>query len=788
MAGCFIFSGATGLVYEMLWARMLGLVFGATTLAVSTVLAAFMGGLALGSVLGGRYGGRIPRPLLAYGLLEICIAIFAIAVPVLFNLVDNLYALIWRQFQPGFLIFGLWRFLLSGTMLLAPTTLMGATLPILSATLLRAGDFKQTSTARLYGFNLVGAILGTIGAGFWLLPTFGIRTTIYVAAAVNILIGVLVILAEYRSSVSSFELSGECREPEQSLDSYGAGFDRKFWTFLAFISGFVTISTQVAWTRILTMVIGSSTYAFSIVVALFLLGLWSGAYVISCCYSSRDLRATVFKIEVAIAASLYLSLVIANQLPHWLVTTGLRINLASWLGLTLLQVAAAALLVLLPAFLMGTVVPLALVWANRNQSLRIVKLVGRTLAVNTMGAIAGAFSVGFLLIPTTGTRNTIIFAAALSLIVAGAAYQPAAGIRNRDLSRSLVIGAIPLLIIILLMVTPRINLAELSVGAYDGLIRELAQSRETGAASPLNIGPEIHKLLMYDEGITATVSVRKDWNTISLAINGRTNASDLGDMPTQVMLGQLPLLLAPRMRNGLVVGFASGVTVGSVLQSPIESLDCVELEPATIKASRYFEHVNNQPLRDPRLRLIIDDARTLLRVISSRYDLIVSEPSHPWVMGVANLFTKEFFELGKERLADEGVFVQWLQIYQLSTDSLKSVLATFTKVFPRVLVFRIGGTSKGKDLILVGSKQQLSLKSIQERMQDPRMSTELARVEMKTAADVMSWYVCDEQRIGPEVRGAVINSDDNMYIETTVPREAFLPLMKSNAEWIEKLR
>jgi spermidine synthase len=283
------------------------------------------------------------------------------------------------------------------------------------------------------------------------------------------------------------------------------------------------------------------------------------------------------------------------------------------------------------------------------------------------------------------------------------------------------------------------------------------------------------------------VSVRKDWNITSLAINGRTNASDSEDMSTQVMLAQLPLLLAPRINDGLIVGFASGVSAGAILQSPIESVTCVELEPATINASRFFEHVNHHPLNDPRLHLVIDDARTYLRVNPARYDIIMSEPSHPWVPGVANLFTEEFFTLGRERLNDDGVFVQWLQIYQLSTESLRSVLATFQKVFPHVMIFRVGGTTKGKDLILAGSRTALTLDRLGERLRDPRIAAELSRSGIKSESDVRAWYVCDERQLGPAVRGAVINTDDNMHVETSAPREAFLPLMQTNAAWIEAL-
>jgi spermidine synthase len=259
-------------------------------------------------------------------------------------------------------------------------------------------------------------------------------------------------------------------------------------------------------------------------------------------------------------------------------------------------------------------------------------------------------------------------------------------------------------------------------------------------------------------------------------------------MPTQVMLGQLGVLTAPRLNNTLIVGFATGVTAGSVLQWPMNSVDCVEIEPAAVASSRYFEHVNNKPLADPRLHIILDDARTYLRTNSARYDLIISEPSHPWVLGVANLFTREFFTLGKERLSEDGVFVQWLQTYQLSTESLRSVLATLHEVFPHVLVFRVRGDTKGKDLILLGSRQPLNLDHAAERISNPRVAADLARVGIKNAEDVRAWLVADETQLGPAVAGATINTDDNMHVETVAPREAFRPTMEQNAAWIESLR
>jgi predicted membrane-bound spermidine synthase len=790
VAACFFLSGATGLIYEVLWARMLGLVFGGTTLAVSTVLAAFMGGLALGSALAGRLGARIARPVRAYGLLEIGIAVYALAVPFLFSLVDNLYALVWQQFHPGFFVFSVWRFLLSCLMLLLPTTLMGATLPLLSAALLRSVGPTSTSVTRLYTRNLAGAICGTIVAGFFLLPILGVRATIHAAAAINVVIGIVSLLAERKIAAAAEVQTAFVTAARENVDVNEHTGDAKFWLTCAFVSGFVTISTQVAWTRMLTMIVGSSTYAFSIVVALFLMGLSGGAYVIARSKLAGKLQAAAMWIEFVTAVSLFTSLFIANYIPTLLISFGLRLHIQSWGGLLMLQIFSTALLLLIPAFLMGMVMPLVLVWAGTRPSDQSVQLVGRTYAVNTIGAISGAFLAGFVLIPKLSTKFTILFAAALCVVVAGVAYQPKSQARDhdRDLHRAARAGVTVVIITLLFLAAPRMNLADLSIGAYDSLVRVIAKTRGTVEDGDVQKrGPEIHELLMYEEGPTSTVSVRKDWDITSMAINGRTNASDREDMPTQVMLGQLPLLLAPRLNNALVVGYATGVTAGAMLQSPIQSVECVELEPATVNGSRFFEHVNNHPLNDPRMHLIIDDARTYLRVTPNRYDMIVSEPSHPWVPGVANLFTREFFQLGRDRLNDDGIFVQWLQIYQLSTESLRSVLATFHETFPYVQVFRVEGAWKGKDLLLVGSKAPGTLDLIKDRVADTRIAAELGRVNIKSEADVRSWYVCDEKTLGPAVAGVIINTDDNMHIETTVPREAFRPLLEGNAAWVDKL-
>jgi spermidine synthase len=800
---CFLLSGATGLSYEVLWARMLGLIFGATTLAISAVLTAFMGGLALGSLLAARFAPRFVRPIRVYATIEAAVGLYALIVPMLFRWIDLAYAGVWQHLRPGFYGFAFSRFALATVVLIVPTTLMGATLPLLAAAAGRASREGPNTVARLYTYNLAGAIAGTIAAGFILLPTFGVRRTIWIAAAINLVISVAAFVIDLKAQdyvedpAANRVLDKLIGQRESALPAAGV----KFWLCCAFVSGFVTISMQVVWSRVLAMIIGSSTYAFSIVLALFLAGLALGAYLISARKfpDTKSLRRTVVLMEILTTISLFVSIRVTNTTPALLVATGSRLGIGSWTGLMALQIATATLLILLPAILMGTIMPLVLMWVGNSgpqnameQTLfspqTRVRLVGKSYALNTAGAIAGSIITAFLLIPGTNTRFTIFCVASLCIVVAGIAYEPRRPTFDRALARSLAIGGATVFILAMFVSWPRLNLNALSSGAYDSFVRVLAKARSGIPEDGLNDRPADHQLLMYDEGRTATVSVRRDWGITSVAINGRTNASDGDDMSTQIMLGQLGILAAPRLGHALIVGFATGVTAGAVLQSPIESVECVEIEPAAVASSHYFEHVNNRPLSDPRLGLIIDDARTYLRVNPKRYDIIVSEPSHPWVPGVANLFTREFFALGRERLHDDGVFVQWLQIYQLSTESLRSVLATFHEVFPHVAVFRVQGAARGKDLILLGSQSQMSFARISERFSEQKIAAEIARAGIRNPRDLRAWFICDETRLGPAVAGAAINTDDNMHVETVAPREAFRPTMAENAAWIESLR
>ena len=308
-------SGATGLIYEVLWARMLGLVFGATTVAISAVLAAFMGGLALGSALAAKFAERIKRPVRAYAIIEIAVGLYALAVPLLFRGIDRVYAQVWQHFHPGFYGFAFSRFLLATAVLLIPTALMGATLPVLVGAQQRSSGNSASAIARIYTWNLAGAIIGAIMAGFFLLPQFGVRATIWIAAATNLAIGLAAFVLDAKSVESDAEV-GVTAEINRPLPQ-AVLTSRKFWLFCAFTSGFVTISMQVVWSRLLAMIIGSSTYAFSIVLALFLVGLALGSYLVSAQKNVNAwwLRRAVLVIEILTAFTLFLSLRITSATP-----------------------------------------------------------------------------------------------------------------------------------------------------------------------------------------------------------------------------------------------------------------------------------------------------------------------------------------------------------------------------------------------------------------------------------------------------------------------------------------
>ena len=296
------------------------------------------------------------------------------------------------------------------------------------------------------------------------------------------------------------------------------------------------------------------------------------------------------------------------------------------------------------------------------------------------------------------------------------------------------------------------------------------------------MNPNNEPLLFYKEGHTCTISVHKSrrTGTVYMKSNGKVEASTKGDMPTQVLVAHLPMLLAPHLDEVLVVGMGSGVTVGSVTPFPAKKITLVELEEAVIQGSHFFDQVNNQPLKDPRLTLRVADARNYLLVTSDQYDVIISEPSNPWMAGVANVFTQEFFRLGYHKLKPAGVFCQWLQLYKISPESFKTVLTTFHSVFPYVYVFQ----PQEKDLVMVGFKQRpdLSLARIKERMNWRLVQQDLKRIGVVDLENLMSRFTMGPAEVDAVTRSGILNTDDNALIEFSTPKTLFAETEDLNAQ------
>ncbi|MFH0787745.1 MAG: fused MFS/spermidine synthase [Pseudomonadota bacterium] len=784
---CFFFSGVSGLLYEVLWLRMLILIFGSTTLAVSTVLTSFMGGLALGSYLFGRIMDRQKRPLFYYGLLEGVIGLYALIIPWLFSLLIPAYRIIWKHFHPNFYGFTLMQFVLVSVVLVIPTTCMGATLPILSKWAVQQKNTLGVTIGRLYALNTFGAVLGTALSGFFLLPLLGVKMTLGIAVAVNLLVALSILILERRSPAPEISIRPQSDSdqapirPGASLPSPSPLPKWLIWSVVVGISlsGFISMIYEVAWSRTLSLLVDSSVYGFTIMLTTFLVGIALGSYVFSRKVDTLRYQGFVWAwLQIGIGVFAFVSLIFFQELPYWYLllyrSLGQSINLLLT-GKFLL----AFIIMLAPTLFMGALFPLTIKIYTANIG-QVSRMVGNIYTVNTLGCILGSFAGGFFLIPLLGIRNTILLGIVLNLLLGLVLLllSPA----PRIFLKWMTAPAIFLLTLVILLFPPSWKAPLMVSGVYI-----YAHNFENTSRQELMkmYDPDNEPLLFYKEGHTCTISVHKSryTGTIYMKSNGKVEASTKGDMPTQVLVGQIPMLLAPRLDEVLVVGMGSGVTVGSVTPFPARKITLVELEKAVIDGSHFFDQVNNQPLKDPRLVLRVADARNYLLVTPDQYDVIISEPSNPWMAGVANVFTQEFFRLGNTKLKPQGVFCQWLQLYKISPESFKTVLTTFHSVFPYVYVFQ----PQEKDLVMVGFKQQpkLSLTQLEERMKWKLVEQDLKRIGVTGLDNLISRFMMGPSEVATLTQGGLINTDDNALIEFSTPKTLFVETEDLNAQILE---
>lgn len=762
----FAVSGAAALIYEVVWTRLLTLQMGHGIAAASAVLAAFMGGLAAGAGAAGRISTRLEpqRALRIYATLELAIGVLAILLPFALIAVRPLLEATYADGNGG-AVFALVRLSSSVLLLSVPAACMGATFPIASRWMVRAATSAAVDAGALYAMNTLGAAIGAVLAGFFLIPALGLKGTTFVGVTLN------VIAAAGAFGVARGE-TGPVSRPPDSGSPLPARGSRLWLAAIALgVSGFASLTLQVVWTRLLVQILGPTTYAFSTVVALFIIGIAIGAAI------AAPLASRMKHPAIGLACSMILSAglaIAAAGAVDWALLTIANIVARPDIQFTevlLREVLLVSGLLLPMTIAFGMSFPFALALAGGTDD-RVTENIGVIYAVNTLGAIAGSLLTGFFLVPLIGLHTTIRVVAASSVLMAIAIA--ALHARGRGRIISLALAAI---VAVAVAITPGWDRSLLSSGAYKYAIAMRGPDLQTA----LTAGD----LLSYREGSTGTVTVRSLTGTLSLAIDGKVDASNAGDMLTQRLLAHVPLLLHPNPQRAAIIGLGSGVTLGSALTHPLKSATVLEISPEVVDASRFFEKENHQPLADPRTRLVVGDGRTHLMLGDETYDVIVSEPSNPWMAGIASLFTKEFFTAARARLAPGGVLCQWAHTYDISTDDLKSIVATFMSVFPDGTMWLVGDA----DVLLVGSTEPLDARiaGIATAMQRPGVSDDLAGVGVKNAFAVTSIFVAQGEALKKWAATDALQTDDRAALEFSGPRSIVGSSRDDNATALREL-
>lgn len=776
---CFFLSGASGLILELLWTRMLTLVFGSTALAVSTVLTAYMGGLGLGSYLAGKFADRLKDPVRAYALAEAAIGLYALAVPWIIGFYPGLNQWLWVTFGDRYTLLSILRFFASAGLLIVPTTLMGATMPILARYFVsRPYEMGRVSLrlGTLYAVNLFGAVAGSFFTGFVFLPTIGVHRTNWLAAAFDMTLAVTILVARRiirrraPAATATLDEIAATQAPAEAATTAGppvGATARRVVMFAFAVSGATAMVLQVLWTRALAVLIGSSIFSFTIILLAFLVGLGSGSAVFGRLVTRfRDpVRALAFT-HLGIVTCIGVSYLITDKLP-FVFTYLLSSTMVSADAVLICQFALACLTVLPSTFLMGAIFPIT-VRVVTGDLATLGRDVGFAYALNTLGAIVGSFFSGFVILPVLGLQRGIYLAAVVDLMLAAMLFAVASGLPR---SRRIVGMATAVAMALAALAMPRWNLTSFSIGFFRiSMARDYIEMVEHRHQRKKWQTP---KLVYYKDGIATTVSVDQWGKVFSMKNNGKVDASNDADMPTQISVGLLPLLLydndhAPKVA---LIGYGSGVTAGAVTQYPIDSLEVVELEPAIYEAARFFDDVNHRPTENPKVKAIAGDGRNYLSQRTDKFDVIISQPSNPWITGVSNLFTREYFQSIKARLADDGIFCQWAQLYEMAPWNIKAIYRTLAGEFPYVMVFAAEDLSS--DTILIASRKpvDLDIRKIARAFENPVTAAEAKRAGFVSPHDVPAFLLLGNEEMRSFTAGGQINTDDNALIEFAAPRD-----------------
>ncbi len=727
LLACFFLSGFAALLYQTAWTRELSFVFGTSELAVAAVLAAYMGGLALGAAAAARYAARLRRPVLAYGVLELGIAVSALSVPAGIRLINGIYVGLLGGAselpREGASPAALFQLGAAFAVLLPPTAFMGATLPLLARHAVRREEEIGRRVGAFYAVNTAGAIAGTVVAAFWLMPELGLRRTVSVGAALN---GAIFALAALLARGAA-PLSAAGSAPGASGPAAATGAT---WILPAVaVSGAVSFAYEVLWTRLLGHVLGSSLEAFATMLASFLLGIALGSAAAARLATSRERAGVGFGLaQLGIALASYAAFAAADLLP------GLFVRLDAGLRAPVASAAVAAAPLLPITFCIGATFPFAVRFLARHPE-QAAGATARVYAWNTVGAIAGALGAGFLLLPGLGFEGTLNLGVAASL---GLAALTALSIQPRR-TRPAAVAAAGLIALLALPARPPWVLL---------------------TSSSLTRQPAEGEVVYSAVGRSSTVVVFDQGDGFRVNSNGLPESKILREGILQqervaLWLGLLPSLLRPEARELLVIGLGGGVALEPV-PSSVEAIDVIELEPEVLRANQRVGPARAiDPLADPRVHVHIGDARGVLQLTGKRYDAIVSQPSHPWTSGASHLYTREFFALVRSRLAPAGVFVQWIGLVFVDEALLRSLLATLAEVFAHVEVYQ----PHPRALLFAASEAPLGIEGARRAL--AAAPEDYARFGIHRVEDFAATRVLDEAGSRSLAAGAAPNTDDH---------------------------
>lgn len=758
------FSGAAALVYEVVWGKVFSVLLGNTTLAHTIVLSTFMFGMAAGYALFGEVSRRVKNSLALFGWMEMGIGLYAALFFYLLPLAEGFYLAAARAAEGPVVTAA--KFFACALALFPPTFLMGGTLPAAVHAFARLGEKPRAAVGRLYAANTFGAVFGILLSALYLIPDLGLEAAMMTGAILDTAVG----LASWLWSKSL--LPPLCQKREEPSQPAGrpaplGGFtaQQKLVVAAAALSGAGALIYEIGWIRLLALVLGASTYAFSLMLAAFITGLALGGTAAERLNKIKSPARAFAFCEATAAFIVLLSLFIYPALPFLFYrVSGLLVRSPQTYPIYLgVQFFVCFGLMAPVAFFLGLALPLASEAVTDRLGL-LSRRMGGVFAFNTLGAVAGATVGGMVLLPLLGIQQTLIVGSLVHLASFLLVFLSLPGGRGARLAFAAAFFCAALLLV---FATSQWDKRLLSAGLF--------RARGNIPLSFKDYRRRLQgvELLYYKDDPNTTVTVEKRGEEMSLKVSGKVDASSGGgDLPTQIATGHIPLLLHPAPKRVLVVGLGSGMTAAAALTHEGVTVDVVEISPAVVEAARLFAEHNHRVLDNPRLKIIVDDARTYIKTTTERYDVVISEPSNPWMSGVGSLFTAEFYADLLKVLSPGAVVLQWMQAYELDDFSFKMIARTFSQAFPHASLWN----TSVLDTAFVGSREPIrpDFRKMRERMRAEAVKEDLARIDADDPLQLLSMQAVSEGLFRLYVEGeGITNSDRYPLLEYRAPRALY---------------